>query len=172
LVPIVIWNGKVVDGRHRARLCEELGIKLRIDGISARYKTNDEMVAYVRALNEHRRSNTKPLTNEEKRSRSHAAIKANPEKSNRQLAEKTGFSHVFVASVRREMEEAGELETLPVTTGKDGKLRPAHKPTPKPKPLVEPSQEVEHPEAGTARHTGPTPMVASSRRTSPRLFNR
>ena len=40
-----------------------------------------DMRAYVAALNEHRRSRTKPLTIEEKREKVDAALKADPERS-------------------------------------------------------------------------------------------
>jgi hypothetical protein len=46
----------VVDGRHRVRLCHELGIGLRRDDISDQCATEDEMRAYVRVLNQHRRA--------------------------------------------------------------------------------------------------------------------
>ncbi len=147
MVPIVIWHDQIVDGRHRARFCEELGIELRPDDVTDRCKTEDEMIAYVRALNEHRRANTKPLTTAEKRVRIEAALKANPELSNRQIAEKVGASHPTVAEVREQMEATGKITSSESTIGKDGKSRkpPAPKPRPRatPKPPVEPPEDVE-----------------------------
>ncbi len=79
--PIVLWKGQIVDGRHRDMFCRELGIKARYDDLTNRCKTEEDMRAYVAALNEHRRSRTKPLTIEEKREKVDAALKADPERS-------------------------------------------------------------------------------------------
>jgi ParB-like chromosome segregation protein Spo0J len=123
IVPIVIWRDQIVDGRHRARLCDEIGESVLYNDISE--KTEDEMRAYVRALNEHRRSRTKPLTNAEKRERIETELRANPTLSNRQIAEKVGASHPTVANVRNEGASAGKFTSPDRTTGKDGMDRPA-----------------------------------------------
>src|SRR6266550_2885343 len=62
VVPIVIWRNQTVDGKHRTKLCKEEGITLRYRDITKQCPTEDDMRAYVKALNEHRRANTKPLT--------------------------------------------------------------------------------------------------------------
>jgi hypothetical protein len=54
LVKVVIWKGQIVDGRHRAKLCKELGLDLKCYDIGD--VPEDEMRRVVRALNEHRRS--------------------------------------------------------------------------------------------------------------------
>src|SRR5215831_21105040 len=81
LVEVVIWNGQIVDGRHRAKLCRELGLKIKYHDIGA--TTEDKMREIVRALNEHRRARTTALTTAEKQARIGAALKANPQLSNR-----------------------------------------------------------------------------------------
>jgi hypothetical protein len=139
IVPIVIWREQIVDGRHRARLCEEIGIKPKYDDITKVCPTPAQMEARVKALNQHRRSNIRPLTNIEKRARVRAAITANPGKSDRQIAEKTGFSQPFVGVVRSEMEKAGDVKTLSRRTDSLGREQHAHKPAkpatpPKPTP--------------------------------------
>jgi ParB-like chromosome segregation protein Spo0J len=68
--PIVVWQGQIIDGRHRERLCRELGIEPRYKEVPAKkYPTEKEMRVLVAVLNEHRRSRTTPLSNEEKRAR-------------------------------------------------------------------------------------------------------
>jgi hypothetical protein len=56
LVPIVIWNNQIVDGRHRERLCEELRILPLYQDITKVCPTEEKMRLYVAGLNEHRRS--------------------------------------------------------------------------------------------------------------------
>jgi hypothetical protein len=135
VVPVVVWQQQIVDGRHRAKLCKELCIVLRVDDITEQCKTEEQMRSHVRALNEHRRANTKPLTIAEKQARIRAALKANPEQSDRQLARDTGFSHPFVAKERAKLERAGDVETLPRRPDCKGREQPAHKPVP-PKPAL------------------------------------
>jgi hypothetical protein len=55
------------------------------------------------ALNEHRRARTTPLTNEEKRARVEVALKVDPERGDRAIAEQTEVSQPFVGKVRREI---------------------------------------------------------------------
>lgn len=50
LVPIVLHEGKVLDGRHRLRACRELGIEPRYETFAG-----DDPLAYVVATNLHRR---------------------------------------------------------------------------------------------------------------------
>jgi ParB-like chromosome segregation protein Spo0J len=101
LKPVVLWRKQIVDGRHREMFCRELGIETRYDDITDRCKTEEDMRAYVAALNQHRRSRTKPLTVKEKREKVGAALTADPERSDRAIAEECGVSHTFVAEVRR-----------------------------------------------------------------------
>lgn len=51
--PIVLYRGEVLDGRHRSRACEELGIQPLI-----REYTGDQPAAYVLSLNVKRRNLT------------------------------------------------------------------------------------------------------------------
>jgi hypothetical protein len=85
----------------------------------------------VVALNLHRRH----LTQEQKRAVIAAALKKEPEKSNRQHVEALGVSDNTVRSVRGELEGTAQIAQLDRTTGKDGKSRPASKP-----PTPEPAQ--------------------------------
>jgi hypothetical protein len=65
-------------------------------------------VAYVISANIKRRH----LTTEQKRELIAKLIKAQPEKSSRQVAKVAGVSHTHVNKVRAEMEEAGDVETV------------------------------------------------------------
>jgi ParB-like chromosome segregation protein Spo0J len=133
LVEVVIWKGQIVDGRHRAKLCKELGLDLKCYDIGD--VPEDEMRRVVRALNEHRRSKTKPLTLAEKEARIQSALKANPERSNLQIAKETDTSHPKVAKERAKMERSGDVETFQRRADTKGRQQPAHKPKPEPPPL-------------------------------------
>jgi len=49
---IKVWNGAVIDGRHRLKACQELGIEPRFETFEG---AEAEAVSYVLALNLHRR---------------------------------------------------------------------------------------------------------------------
>ena len=51
-VPIVLFNGEVIDGRHRLRACQELGIEPKSEEVG---KTGQRAEDIVTSLNEHRR---------------------------------------------------------------------------------------------------------------------
>jgi ParB-like chromosome segregation protein Spo0J len=171
VVPIVIWCNQTVDGKHRTKLCKEEGIPLRYRDITKQCPTEDDMRAYVRALNEHRRANTKPLTTAEKQARIEAALKADPERSDAAIAKEVGATHPTVGHIRQKLEAEGVVNfTAPSErksqTGKkgEGQRRTPRKPkrTPpavndarddvaqcdKPAPVPEPA----------AKPVGPEPM--------------
>lgn len=107
VVPVVVWRNEIVDGRHRAKLCQELGIELRTNDISKQCSTEAEMIARVRALNEHRRANTKPLTAAEKRARTEAALKTDSERSDHAITEEVGVSQPTVSDRRKKLQDGG-----------------------------------------------------------------
>jgi hypothetical protein len=83
------------------------------------------MRAHVRALNEHRRSRTKPLTKEEKNAKIAAALEADPARSDRAIAAETETSPTKVGKVRAEKAAEGVLVDTPPAkrksrTGKAG----------------------------------------------------
>jgi ParB-like chromosome segregation protein Spo0J len=86
-VPIVIWRGKIVDGRHRFKICREVDKPIKVEDITEECPTEEMMRARVASLNQHRRSRTAPVTNEEKRARARAALKADYTRSNVAIAE-------------------------------------------------------------------------------------
>lgn len=51
-VPVVTWKGQIIDGRHRAKACDELGVPLRTQEFRG---TEERMHAHVVSLNMRRR---------------------------------------------------------------------------------------------------------------------
>jgi hypothetical protein len=75
--------------------------------------------AYAASANIHRRH----LTTDQKRDLITKLLKADPTKSNRQIAEQVKADHKTVGSVRDNLKATGEIPQLKKTTGKDGKAR-------------------------------------------------
>ena len=98
-------QGNVLDGYHRLKICEELGIKDYPRVIRAGM-TESEKLTHARKLNIARRH----LTQGQKRELIGDNLKANPQKSDRQHAKELGVSHVTVAKVRDELESNGQID--------------------------------------------------------------
>jgi DNA-binding Lrp family transcriptional regulator len=111
-VPVVIWQDQVVDGRHRVRLCKELGIELRYDDITKACPAEADMRAHVASLNQHRRSRTAPLTNAEKRARLAAELKKDPKRSDRAIAKEAGVTQPVAWEARKKLEREGVIESI------------------------------------------------------------
>lgn len=134
LVPVEYdEDGNILDGHHRVKICEELGIKnwpsiVRI-GMSEEEKTE-----HVLALNLDRRH----LTREQRRE---LVAKLREQRwSLRRIAEKVGISY------EQARIDAGVKNLTPATViGADGKQYPATKlkPTPKPYVIVDKPKDVE-----------------------------
>src|SRR5262249_13714148 len=122
---IKLYQGKVLDGRNRYLACLAIGGEPR--GHNAIVWLADETgfdpVAYVISANIHRRH----LTAEQKRELIAKLIKAQPEKSNRQIAKATGVSHPHVAKVRGELEKSGDVETVTTSIDTKGRKQPTKK---------------------------------------------
>lgn len=108
---------KILGGMNRWEIAKECEIdSVTIDIYQGEI---DEYRKLVRDDNLNRRH----LTPAQKRSLVEHELFANPEKSNRQIAEDTKVSHVTVGTIRREKEESGQLPVMDKTVGKDGKER-------------------------------------------------
>jgi hypothetical protein len=135
------YEGKIVDGRNRYRALQQLGIDPRAEPekylrkalyahtvggeVAAHEQSNhDRIRAYIISKNAHRRH----LTAEQKRDVIASLLKATPEKSNRQIAEKVKASHNTVQAVRSEMESRGQIDHVPVRTDTKGRQQPASRP--------------------------------------------
>jgi hypothetical protein len=69
--------------------------------------------------------------------RAEAAVKANPGKSDRDIAREEGVSPTTVGKARKQLSSTGQLKHVEKRTGKDGRKRAMPKPaTPKPAPPI------------------------------------
>jgi len=122
-VPILVdENGAVLDGHHRREIAERLGLDCprRV----AADLTDPQKRTLALTLNLARRH----LTREQKRSLVAASVKADPELSDRQHAERTGVDHHTVAAVRTFLESTGEIPQSTTRVSADGRQRPATQP--------------------------------------------
>lgn len=119
--PILIFEGRILDGRHRARACAQLGIApitKEFDG--------DEAAAALLAdsLNVHRRH----LTRDQRRELIVAELKRDPSQSDRAIAEKARVDNKTVAAVRATAEVGEEIPHQEKRVGKDGIAQSVEKP--------------------------------------------
>lgn len=110
--------GHILDGHHRVKACNELGIKewpsvVRLGLDEAGKRT------HARKLNMARRH----LNQDQRRLLIQAELRENPEKSNRQIADELKVDDKTVGSVRKDLESTAEIPQLTQTIGKDGKKR-------------------------------------------------
>jgi ParB-like nuclease family protein len=125
--PITIYEDKILEGRHRYKACEKLG-GMKYFSTPHTYR-GDDPLGYVMAKNVHRRH----LTPKQRREVIAAALKMNPEKSNREIAKSVKQDHKTVAKVRKEQEHVG---TIPHIKHPNARKTP-NKPMPAPVPLAE-----------------------------------
>ncbi len=123
MVPIEVdEDGNVLDGHHRLRIAEELGVpcpRTVRAGLSERAKRT-----HARQLNIARRH----LGSKEKRDLIEAELRDDSERSNRQIGAELGVSKTTVDSVRQELEDGGQIDHHDERTGKDGVKQPVAKP--------------------------------------------
>jgi ParB-like chromosome segregation protein Spo0J len=136
LVPVEYdEDGNILDGHHRVKACEQLGIT-EWPRFIRKGLTEDEKRAHARQLNLARRH----LNRDQKRELIKAQLVETPERSNRQVAEALGVDHKTVQAVRSEGESIGEIPQCDRQTS-DGRKYPAQRkpaPAPKAKPEAEP----------------------------------
>ena len=100
--------------------------------------------AFVISANIHRRH----LTAEQKRKIVAQVLKADPERSNRQVAEMVKVGHPTVARVRQGLEASGDVEHRSTRTDSKGRQQPAKKPSrptgaaPAPPPVPTPAEVI------------------------------
>jgi ParB-like chromosome segregation protein Spo0J len=112
--PIVLYEGKILDGRNRYRACLEAGVEPYFSS----YQGNDP-AGFIMSANIHRRH----LTPEKKRELIANLLKAKPELSDRQISKMAKVDNKTVAPVRARMEATEEIPQLAKTIGADGKAR-------------------------------------------------
>lgn len=111
--------GNVLDGHHRLKVCEELGIKDYPKVIRAGM-TEEEKRTHARKLNMARRQ----LSQEQRRELIRQQLRETPEKSDRQIAAGLGVTNKTVAAQRKGLERTEEIPQLTTNIGADGKERP------------------------------------------------
>jgi ParB-like nuclease domain len=95
--PIVLHEGKILDGRNRYRACLEAGKQPKVRQFDPRTEGSPE--AFVISVNLKRRH----LTSKQKREFILELLKANPSASDRAIARDVGVDGKTVAAVREEM---------------------------------------------------------------------
>jgi DNA-binding CsgD family transcriptional regulator len=123
LVPILVdEDGKVLDGHHRKRACDELGIEPETRIV--RGLDPAERRALALAANIVRRH----LSTRQTRDLIAAELVHTPDASDRSIARRLGVSPSTVASVRSELVTRGLVSNLDTRIGADGVTQPATKP--------------------------------------------
>lgn len=112
-------SGNILDGHHRVKACQELGIKdwpsvIRLGMDEAAKRT------HARKLNMARRH----LNQEQRRGLIQAELKDRPQVSDRQIAKALGVSDKTVGTARKELVATAEIPQLKTSIGADGKERP------------------------------------------------
>ena len=133
--PIVLWapedgaESQLIDGRNRLDALVMIGR----DVVDEKGRLHEEImwepaiggdpVKLAHSLNVYRRH----LTPEQKRELIAAEIKADPSKSDRQIARVVKASPTFVGKVRAEKEATGDVSTVDTRTDTKGRKQPARK---------------------------------------------
>ena len=120
---IVLYDGMILDGRNRYRACLAADIPVATYMADKFITDHIDAVAYVISANIRRR-HLKPKQKHELITK---LIKAQPEKSNRQIAKTVGVSHPHVAKVRGDLEKSGDVETVTTSIDTKGRKQPAKK---------------------------------------------
>ena len=124
MVPIEFdEQGNPLDGHHRLRICEELGITDYPKVIRAGM-TEDEKRTHARKLNMARRQ----LSQEQRRNLIREQLRETPEKSDRQLGTALGVDHKTISKQRASMESIGEIPQCDRVTS-DGRTYPKERKT-------------------------------------------
>ena len=120
MVPIEFdEQGNPLDGHHRLRICEELGITDYPKVIRAGM-TEEEKRTHARKLNMARRQ----LSQEQRRDLIREQLRETPEKSDRQIATALGVSNSTVSSQRKAMIADNQVCESHTSIGADGKEYP------------------------------------------------
>lgn len=107
LVPVELdEHGALLDGHHRVRICEELGIDY--PSVIRAGLTEAGKRAHVRAINLLRRH----LSSEQKRRVIADQLRETPEKADREIGRLLGVHHETVGAVRAELIASGEIRQI------------------------------------------------------------
>ena len=148
-VPIDIdEHGEILDGHHRKRVCDELGIECptRIVEIPDSAKAD-----YALTVNLARRH----LDRMQRRQLVVNSLKLDYRLGDRVHARRCGVDHKTVTSVRGDLVAVGEIPHLPEREGADGKSYPATKPPVKAPATAAKTPPVEPPKSTPIDRSGP-----------------
>jgi len=101
--PISLFERKIIDGRNRERACIKAGVEPRYRSIM--FDNHDAAAAYVISKNIRRRH----LTPEQKRELIEKVLRADPTKSDRQIARAVKVDNKTVGAVRKRAEAREEI---------------------------------------------------------------
>jgi ParB-like chromosome segregation protein Spo0J len=118
--PIVLFEGKILDGRNRYLAGVEVGFEVPTWQFVGSEQEAREFVIRRNIICRH-------LTNEQKRDIIEKLLKADPEKSDRQIAEQAKVDHKTVGAVRAEGEARGEFPHVPKRSDTKGRRIPSTK---------------------------------------------
>lgn len=137
-VPIVVdENGTVIDGHHRQKITNHHG--LPCPSVTKSGYTEAEKRTLALSLNIDRRH----LNREQKRALIVESIKADPQLSNREHAKRTGTTDPTVGTVRKELEDSGEVQKFSTSIGADGKTYPKPRPVSDPEPPADTNELID-----------------------------
>jgi hypothetical protein len=141
-VPIILFDGQLLDGRNRLNAAQKEGLlSLREGGLSIKWpdghieilrreEVRGDPYGIVLAFNIHRRH----LTAEQRRDLIAALLKAKPDQSDRQIAKQTKTSPSTVGTIRKKSEVTGDVSKLDTRTDTKGRKQPSTKPQKPSKP--------------------------------------
>lgn len=121
-------EGVVIDGHHRSKIANELGIPCPVIAHDDLDDAGKRSLAFT--LNLKRRH----LNREQRRVLIAESLKSDPQLSNVEHSRRTGTSDKTVKSVRENLESTSEIPKLTETKGADGRIRPASQPKRQPEP--------------------------------------
>ena len=119
--PISLFERKIIDGRNRERACIKAGVEPRYRSIM--FDNHDAAAAYVISKNIRRRH----LTPEQKRELIEKVLRADPTKSDRQIARAVKVDNKTVGAVRKRAEAREEIPHVSKRTDTKGRSQVAHK---------------------------------------------
>jgi ParB-like chromosome segregation protein Spo0J len=123
LYAIEVLDGKILDGRNRYRACLEAGVEPLLREHSSDCSVVRDPLSYIISANVHRRH----LTTEQKRELIAKLLRADPSKSDRQIAKTVNASPTYVGKVRAKKEATGDVSTVDTRTDTKGRKQPAKK---------------------------------------------
>jgi hypothetical protein len=145
LSKIIVYDGQLIDGRNRLDAMALVGIKFEIERRGSwvkAFRSEDIEIGFIDLMfeadapyegNEHdcvRSANLyrRHLNTDQKRDTIAKLLKAKPEASDRQIAKQTKSSPTTVGTVRKGMEQAGDVSKLDTRTDTKGRKQPSAKP--------------------------------------------